>query len=1087
MTTQSQYYRIFIFIFVISNFMVFGQTPDQIKKILQKTDIEKLDSLKSTVSIRSEALKQKAIAQAKMTDQPIFIDNIDGSFDELMGIYEDGSLYYYGIDNMDAAKSTRTNHLNAGGSLGLNLNGQDMLGGVWDGGAARISHNEFGGRVSIGDDATELNNNSFHMTHVAGTIAAKGLEFGTKGMANQSILRTFDWNNDTQEVINEITTNGLLLSNHSYGTRASQSPSWLIGAYSTEASIWDEVAYAAPYYLMVTSAGNEGNFFNDAATTPFYDKLTTNKNAKNNLVIANAQDAFVTNNGNLIFVEIAGSSSQGPTDDNRIKPDIAGNGIGLYSTSSANDSSYATLSGTSMSGPNVMGTLLLLQQYHNQLYNNFMWSSTLKGLACHTADDAGNEGPDVNFGWGLLNAKKAAETLAENGLSSWVSEEILSQNETFTFTVQAIGNEPLIASITWTDVAGEPINGQLNNPTPVLVNDLDIRVSNANNIFFPWKLTADASLPAIRTEDNIVDNVEQIKIDNPLPGEYTITVTHKGNLVNNKQDFSLVVTGISSSFALRTKGNNYVICNNETLSIPFDFITNTTDNVTFEAVNLPENMDANFSIPASNTNASVSLILSNFDNVAAGDYEIGISASNGVETEVRYIRIKMYSTFFNPVIYNTPTNGQSAVGNASIFSWEADINAENYTFQLSSTPAFDNIIFEQLTTENSFIYAALMSETIYYWRVVPENRCGILQETNFASFQTGSSLCGLEFIPTDYTDAVIGEVANSVATIPVVVNQNINISNIVVQLDVTHSWVQDLTVYLEGPAEIGSPTITLMQEVCGGDNDFNVTYSDAGGAIVCMNNPAVFGEILPLEALSNFSNLPAQGTWNIIVVDNYSQDGGIINSASLIFCDVSPLASNIELINNQIITSIAADKIIEDNELLTTSQMDTNTEHIYTLVGLPSEGQLLKNDSILSLGSIFTQSDINEGNVVYTNNLTEASADSFVVNIINSSQSWLPNQTINIVINETLGFENFEHQEIKVYPNPSSGIVYIQSSSFWQDAKIIITDITGRKMMKSTLSTDELAIDLLRLSEGMYLISIEKEAQKSTFKILIKR
>jgi hypothetical protein len=35
-----------------------------------------------------------------------------------------------------------------------------------------------------------------------------------------------------------------------------------------------------------------------------------------------------------------------------------------------------------------------------------MKSATLKGLACHTAFDAGNVGPDYVYGWGLLNMSK---------------------------------------------------------------------------------------------------------------------------------------------------------------------------------------------------------------------------------------------------------------------------------------------------------------------------------------------------------------------------------------------------------------------------------------------------------------------------------------------------------------------------------------------------------------------------------------------------------------------------------------------------------------------------------------------------------
>lgn len=1087
MTTLSKIKGFFILIFLFSNQWMMGQTPEEKKKIIEKTNVKKLDSLKSKLISKTNAQKQKAIAQAKSQDKPIFIENDNGSFDELMGVLEDGSLFYYSIDNVDAARSTRTNHLNSGGSLGLNLNGQNMLGGVWDGGPARTTHNEFSGRVSVGDGETQLNNNSFHMTHVVGTIAATGLDPDAKGMANQSLVKTFDWNNDTSEVIDEILNEGLLLSNHSYGTRASQAPSWLIGAYSTEASIWDEIAYAAPYYLMVTSAGNEGNFFNSDATTPFFDKLTTNKNSKNNLVIANAEDAIVGNNGSLAFVEINGSSSQGPTDDNRIKPDITGNGTGVFSTNSTNNNSYTTLSGTSMSGPNVMGTLLLLQQYHNQLHNNFMWSSTLKGLVCHTADDAGNVGPDVNFGWGLLNAKRAAETLTQNGLSAWVSEEVLNNDDTFTFTVKAAGNTPLIASITWTDVAGEPINGELNNPSPRLVQDLDIRVSNGNNTFFPWKLQADPNLIAIRTEDNFTDNVEQVRIENPSAQDYVITVTHKGDLVNDKQAFSLVVTGATSSFAIRTKGNDYVICNNQTLTIPFDFVTNITGNVTFQAVNLPENVIANFSSNASSVNASLTLNLSNFQNTPAGDYVLGISASNGIETEIRNIRLKIYSTNFESTVYNAPANGQLTVATSSVFSWEANENAESYTFQLANNPNFETILFEAEVTQTSFTYTELLPETIYYWRAIPENRCGISENISFSSFQTGFNQCGIVFTATNFSDAIIGEVANSIATIPIEVNQNISIDNLIVHLDVSHTWVQDLTVYLEGPAAIGSPTITLLQEVCGEEDNFSANFTDSGNLIFCNPNPAFTGDVLPFESLSNFSNLSAQGTWNIIVVDNHNQDGGTINNAFLSFCAVTPLIANVNLIHNNITTTINSDKVVLNSEVLTTSQMPGNPQHTYTLVDLPNLGQLIKNGVSLTIGDTFTQTDINQGNLVYSNDLSQQANDSFLVDVRNATQSWLPNQIVNIQINETLSSVVFENQEIKIYPNPTNGIVNLNAGSFWQDANIIVHDLTGRKMMQRTISNNELAIDLSHLNEGLYLISVEKDEQKNTFKIFLKR
>src|SRR5690606_18150660 len=144
-----------------------------------------------------------------------------------------------------------------------------------------------------------------------------------------------------------------------------------------------------------------------------YDKLTYEKNAKNNLVVANA-NPFVNSGGFLVNTVINSSSSQGPSDDGRIKPDIAGDGTNVYSTYNSNNSSYATLSGTSMASPNVSGSLLLLQEYYYQLHENYMRSSTIKGLVCHTAIDPGTPGPDAKFGWGLLDARESAVTLSNS-------------------------------------------------------------------------------------------------------------------------------------------------------------------------------------------------------------------------------------------------------------------------------------------------------------------------------------------------------------------------------------------------------------------------------------------------------------------------------------------------------------------------------------------------------------------------------------------------------------------------------------------------------------------------------------------------
>ena len=106
-------------------------------------------------------------------------------------------------------------------------------------------------------------------------------------------------------------------------------------------------------------------------------------------------------------VQITSFSSWGPSDDGRIKPDLVGNGYNVYSTSHRHDSAYSVKSGTSMSGPNVAGSLLLLQEAYELKTGNFMRAASLKGLAIHTCREAGlHRGPDYRYGWGVLDTWK---------------------------------------------------------------------------------------------------------------------------------------------------------------------------------------------------------------------------------------------------------------------------------------------------------------------------------------------------------------------------------------------------------------------------------------------------------------------------------------------------------------------------------------------------------------------------------------------------------------------------------------------------------------------------------------------------------
>jgi hypothetical protein len=535
---------------------------------------------------RAVRAKREAVLWATLRGWPVRQERPDGTVVEIMAV-EDGRPIFYTTNNAAAAVSVSANHVHPGGSTGFGLTGDNVILGIWDGGAVLATHTEFSGRVTQRDGATSANN---HATHVAGTMIARGAQASARGMSYGARLWAHDWNSDTSEVAARA-AEGLRVSNHSYGTLCgwqangrgdgrwvwngnpaiSETLDWQFGFYSSASQTWDEICYNAPFYLPVFSAGNDRNqgptsqpvehWIRSGSTWVLsstvrqldggpdgFDSVNIGtKMGKNVLSVAAVNDVIGGYNGPTSVV-MSSFSSWGPTDDGRIKPDVSGNGVGLYSASS--NGGYTTLSGTSMAAPNVSGSLGLLIQYFRQTHGGAdMRAATLKGLIIHTADEAGPApGPDYSFGWGLLNVRAAAQAIGRNlVVGNTLNEAVLQSGQVIEQAIYADGTQPLRATLSWTDPAGAVTSAALNNRTPKLVNDLDLRIVGPGGTHMPWILNPDSPANAAARADNIRDNVEQVLVQNPQPGYYTVRISAKNALQpSGSQAFSLVLTGQSN-------------------------------------------------------------------------------------------------------------------------------------------------------------------------------------------------------------------------------------------------------------------------------------------------------------------------------------------------------------------------------------------------------------------------------------------------------------------------------------------------------------------------------------------------------------
>lgn len=570
----------------------------RMRKVLSETNRSFLFEFAEVRKAESEAKRKAAIQAARAAGLPIDEHGYTPDKKFLVDFDPVEGPSYIAAENIDAAATTGTDELWSGGSLGLSLDGANMYAGswsflgMWEGGEPLTTHQEFNavGGSSVVRKET-MSYVSDHATHVGGTMVAHGVNSLAKGMSFNARLDCYDWGSDDLEMATAA-SNGMLISNHSYGSvsgfdynssdgywywegGASNTEDENFGQYGYSSYAWDQVCVNAPYYLPVKSGGNDrgdgpnpGDSYYEYSggswsltTSPRpkdggtdgYDCIPTYGNAKNILTVG-AVGPITSGYTGPSDVSMSSFSGWGPTDDGRIKPDIVGNGTGVYSSTKASSTSYGFKNGTSMSAPNVSGSLLLLQQHHENLHGsgNFMKAATLKGLVLHTALEAGsNPGPDYQFGWGLLDAEKAAQVITGSyNLTggSYIDERSLANGATDSLRLVTNG-QPASLTICWPDPENASYSTSLNNSTPMLVHDLDLYLVDSANgtVYETWKLDPANPGNAATKGDNDLDNVEQVDIAS-IPAGRTLyaIIDHKGALTTLNQDYSVVATGFSS-------------------------------------------------------------------------------------------------------------------------------------------------------------------------------------------------------------------------------------------------------------------------------------------------------------------------------------------------------------------------------------------------------------------------------------------------------------------------------------------------------------------------------------------------------------
>jgi subtilisin family serine protease len=399
-----------------------------------------------------------------------------------------------------------------------------------------------------------------HGSHVAGTVAgdnfahplihdqADGMAPGARLVIQDGGIRTDDCADlpaigcpvvDLNPIFQQAYDQGARLHTNSWGDNENGA---VQNDYTSGSQDVDEFMWNHKDFLIFFAAGNQG---------PEDGTVGSPATAKNGVAVGatlRADEAGI----------LAGFSSCGPTADGRIKPDITVPGTNIVSADndidvSSDNCGTRTMSGTSMASPGAAGLTALIRQYYTDGWypggtahsaqgfapSAALLKATLINSAARMSGSANKTARDTCQGWGRVLLDDAL-FFAGQSRRLWALDDSKSfktgvkRARTVKFKVRS-GSEPLKVTLVWTDAPSTPA-ASVN-----LVNDLDLTVSGPKGTLWRGNVFAGGRSASGGSPDRL-NNVEQVLLDNPAPGTYTVSV-RPINLPAGRQPFALVVTG----------------------------------------------------------------------------------------------------------------------------------------------------------------------------------------------------------------------------------------------------------------------------------------------------------------------------------------------------------------------------------------------------------------------------------------------------------------------------------------------------------------------------------------------------------------
>ena len=420
-----------------------------------------------------------------------------------------------------------------------------------------------------------------------------------------------------------------------------------------------------------------------------------------------------------------------------------------------------------------------------------------------------------------------------------------------------------------------------------------------------------------------------------------------------------------------------------------------SETTTFSAIGNPAGSIVSFSPTTRSTAGAVTITVSNISAVTPGNYSITVNGTSTTSNINFPTTLNVFDSTIGNVTLSSPTNGATNQQTSSLLQWNTLSSASSYLVQISTSPTFSIITESATVTGISYQTTLLTQGTINYWRVRPINTCTSGNFSEVYVFQIASDLCKTYSNVTFLPNAIWETNSNNAVSAKIDIPDNIVVSDVNFYMKATHPLLSDLKIQFSGPTGIFAE---IYNRDCSGAN-IDVTFDDSGSAIAVPCSGTLSGIKQASQTLSKFNGSSSLGVWTLLATDRVSNtSGGTFTNFTITICGKLQIVNNIALINSSINIAKGGSQIILQSKLGASQPTATAIQLIYVVTQLPTNGILKLNTTALTIGDTFTQADINNNLIAYTNNGLNANPDSFKFALNGINTAILGGQTFNLNI-----------------------------------------------------------------------------------------